>query len=623
MLCGYQRQIPSPAGAGLKGTDIYYDMYVLPVKLLLGMGELEPHQVLLSKGLLKKWEPSMDGKIIFVSHEWLGFGHADPAGEHFRTLKSVLQRLASGKVDVKTHWMAKLAYKVATTISAREWASEVSSMYVWFDFMSVPQLSCVSSPTPKSADHRFVEPTGDSERETAEALRKAVDSIPGYIERARFMFVLVPVCQHSETCQVCNYASWRSRGWCRLELTAAHLATARPHIVVCEGPQCTPYIQMPLDVLELSPGTGQFTCCARGHRINGRRIECDKSKIGGVLETMIGTYASYLKQTAMDYEYMDFLCLCHRFVQGLKTSIAGYMSSSGHDMAGLLRAHAQGKAKRSMVELAVLSGNVAVLKERLASSKDGLEHLTNCENPKFGIMKGMTPLMCAMAVSNFEVVEALLDARADPTRKGGRGGWDAFQWACVYSRTANIAGWLMRFPSEDIERRDTHACNSLILASTGPLITDDAIRLLLAAGGDVNHTASHGATALHAICSYPETSPEILRMILSRAKDPSIQMKPRSQFFRALFRAARLFTQTVGGDSMMAEVATWEGRTPLHAACQTGNAMQVQLLLEARAQPNISNAQGLTPLEVAQVSFGGAVPTPIAAAFARAGSEFV
>ena len=63
---------------------------------------LHAHQVLEARGNLVKWRDLRNPKracIIFVSHEWVSWDHADPDGEQLRVLCRVLHRLASGEVN--------------------------------------------------------------------------------------------------------------------------------------------------------------------------------------------------------------------------------------------------------------------------------------------------------------------------------------------------------------------------------------------------------------------------------------------------------------------------------------------------------------------------------------------
>lgn len=49
-------------------SPILYDMHLISVKDLLELDRLLPHQELLRAGKLVKWEGSMAGRTLFVSH---------------------------------------------------------------------------------------------------------------------------------------------------------------------------------------------------------------------------------------------------------------------------------------------------------------------------------------------------------------------------------------------------------------------------------------------------------------------------------------------------------------------------------------------------------------------------
>ena len=70
----------------------------------------EPHHVLLRKGLLHTWRPGMS--VIFVSHQWLGYEHPDPLGEHASVLRGTLRGVLDGRL--------------ALIMMARGWRSRLS-----------------------------------------------------------------------------------------------------------------------------------------------------------------------------------------------------------------------------------------------------------------------------------------------------------------------------------------------------------------------------------------------------------------------------------------------------------------------------------------------------------------
>ena len=105
-------------------------------------------------------------------------------------------------------------------------------MYLWFDYVSMPQpladdkkkanevteftaettAPMMAHAGLKICDHRNVKDDCDLTKN----LTLAVDSIPSYIERCAMMWVLVPPVMHSDLNDcMCDYNTWRQRGWVR------------------------------------------------------------------------------------------------------------------------------------------------------------------------------------------------------------------------------------------------------------------------------------------------------------------------------------------------------------------------------------------------------------------------
>ena len=87
---------------------------------------------MLERGLMQSWTRAMSGRIIFVSHEWLGWNHADPNGEQFQALKRIVQRLMRGNVPkVESFWTQQLLLKQNTIVTAAQWKLALLHMFVW------------------------------------------------------------------------------------------------------------------------------------------------------------------------------------------------------------------------------------------------------------------------------------------------------------------------------------------------------------------------------------------------------------------------------------------------------------------------------------------------------------
>ena len=130
----------------------------------------------------------------------------------------------------------------------------------------------------------------------------AIRSLPSFVERSDLMLILAPVVKHRHRADgyVCNYISWRTRGWCRLELASALLARTSPRIMVVRG-LGTPYFATSSEANQLPVGAGQFTCCARNHDFGHGIVPCDKTKIGPVLDTLLNAKVGQLQSMGREH----------------------------------------------------------------------------------------------------------------------------------------------------------------------------------------------------------------------------------------------------------------------------------------------------------------------------------
>ena len=321
-------------------TKAKYPMLLMPIKVLMALDRFPPHQDLLRKRQLVAFDPDIHrGKVIFISHQWLGHDDPDSTGIQLKTTQSVLGKLMRGDIPqgVESDWRGQLGSKENLVVSAKQWKHHLPSMFVWVDFCSMPQMSggpfsmelipqeivrgeqfgsflgsfdasregflgsgvlgSVSAPaSPPSSEnkddtdgkddsiHAVQQPTsspdpghcrglerlqtGDGESKEGDAgrasirgpfnesellsspllrkrtksfrtqdhrntscaelegwellvrhwLTEAVKSIPAYVERSTLMLCVVPPGKHEDRDgETCDLASWRQRGWCRLE----------------------------------------------------------------------------------------------------------------------------------------------------------------------------------------------------------------------------------------------------------------------------------------------------------------------------------------------------------------------------------------------------------------------
>ena len=277
-------------------------MYVVPLdqlQRLYGGDEprchrMEEHQTLLDrKELVKFVDLPFDARVIFLSHEWVGWSHPDPHGDQLATFLRVMQRLLNGEIQkVELNAYQAMIYKTNYAVHATQWKEILSTAYVWFDWASMPQVITSSS------DILSVEEKEKLQRDN----RNAVSSIPAYVEKADFVVIAAPGCLHTDrrdpktnlrvkTC----YRTYRGRGWCVLEVFASFLSRDKAHpCLLITSKEGDPEWAAPSDAQILAVGTSDFTCCQRNHIFNDKVVSCDRGKVLSILKKMIRSKALHM-----------------------------------------------------------------------------------------------------------------------------------------------------------------------------------------------------------------------------------------------------------------------------------------------------------------------------------------
>ena len=445
-------RLPVPKAPDIKGTAVKetYPMYAIPVEDFLQLKKWRPHQDLLAEGGLIKVDDSRKAdKVIFVSHQWTSFTHPDPKNEQLQALQNVIRNLLSGKMVVRTNWALEMGYGIKKITGTAEWKDMLEDGYIWFDYLSIPQPLAAkqkkegqskmeiedivndsaivemnkgaSHPGMLAADHRQAD--GEECLETLALIAQlgaAVDSIPAYVERCTMMWVLVPPVEHADFAGVCDFNSWRSRGWCRMEYVASFLAREDIPLMVISNQHKAPEYFNPCDVMKLPAAKGIFT------------VPDDKNNVLRVLHTMTDAKAEHYAQQG------DFTLA--RLVQAFSTVLTGGIDKSGTNAADGGSAVEALKAKLfwrddateaawcaetglSLLTFACAGDDLRSVKELLATD-DGKRMLSlrgkklpHADKLPFNTMlrnlaKGITPLKLAVGYAAPELVAALLDAGA-------------------------------------------------------------------------------------------------------------------------------------------------------------------------------------------------------------------
>eukprot|EP00756_Hemistasia_phaeocysticola_P028128 Hpha_TRINITY_DN16160_c0_g2::TRINITY_DN16160_c0_g2_i1::g.3154::m.3154 len=188
--------------------------------------------------------------IVFLSHQWLGWGIPDPDNVHHNAMKEALRQVVSRCRRTGKGGLATL-----------------DDLYVWCDFVSIAQ------------EHRPMQ-------------MMAVSSLPVYSSIADAFVIVAPTARHKNSGHLCNAETYSLRGWCRAEMMAKVCGSGLEHMYIIQGEAATmePVTEDFLVQLDLRVFEGQFSCCALNHKGTFR---CDKESL---MSPILGLYSLVIKQ---------------------------------------------------------------------------------------------------------------------------------------------------------------------------------------------------------------------------------------------------------------------------------------------------------------------------------------
>ena len=441
-----------------------YPMHVVPFAEFMAMESWAPHQTLKAEGKLREFDESMRGRTFFISHQWTSFNHPDKGNEQLQTLHHVLRRLAAGEMNVKGNFIVEFGYGLKQGHTSEQWKAILPDSYFWVDYMCMPQ-PLASLPDEQTgpaahagqvgADHRLVDGAGAEEEVSVliDQLKAAVDSIPAYIENCAEMFVVVPSIKHADRAGcVCDFSTWRSRGWCRMEFVSTRLACHGDiPVMVIDSKEKTPTYFNLCDTMKLFAGNGTFT------------IDDDKHKVKAVLTEMLAAKSETELAKGNIGLARGHVIFKKAFLDGLNSEEAALSPAEELDevkKAMFWRDDATERAWTAKTGATLLHAAAALDKvgaaKALLAGADGKAMLNgkiknlaaldlkSGEVKSSGGMRNMvdaakaigTPLQCAMGLGGSpEMIETLIDAGAkDPSYRG-------FLVACEIGSKATMAAY--------------------------------------------------------------------------------------------------------------------------------------------------------------------------------------
>jgi len=626
-----------------------YPMYVLPVAEFLTMSHWSPHQDLLASGVLREFDDTMWGKVFFVSHQWVAYDHPDPEAAQLGALQSVVRKLAAGLLIPKGNFAVEFGFGLKQGHTSAEWIDIMKDAYLWIDYTSMPQpLASLPRAVDGGADAPHAGMVSDHRHSASdvtvhanvslliEQLKAAVDAIPSYIERCAEMMVLVPSVKHADRKDVCcDFTTWRSRGWCRMEFVSSRLACDHDiPVMVINSKETTPTYFNLCDTMRLFAGNGTFT------------VDNDKYKVRGVLESMITSKANAEFDKGNIGLFRAYTILRPMFLMGLPEGEApeGDDEQSASQQLPTLpseavptdtdpnpaltalkklvrwrddEAEAEWVTKTGMTLMHLAAGvhDLDAVNELLASP----EHTKSLNVPMkvitaidtargskamgvatiTGQLKGLTPLALAMSTNSpkaVEVTKALLSAGASDSGMG-------FINACVMGSIDSMKAYLdHKGSSFDINKPKLAMMGCTPLHATCFFGDANSMRtkveFLLAHGArpSLKKRDLFGGSPLCCLGRNADANPDVVKILIDAGCDVSTKEKPHvlvkagvgmlkllQHVKPAKFETSKELTDLIGG-------------TAMHHAAWHGNVALLKAIGEHTPKMRKNNA-GRTPLE--------------------------
>eukprot|EP00930_Biecheleria_cincta_P100956 TRINITY_DN92585_c0_g1_i1.p1 TRINITY_DN92585_c0_g1~~TRINITY_DN92585_c0_g1_i1.p1 ORF type:complete len:380 (+),score=65.24 TRINITY_DN92585_c0_g1_i1:697-1836(+) len=262
-----------------------------------------------------------------------------------------------------------------------------------------------------------------------------------------------------------------------------------------------------------------------------------------------------------------------------------------------------GEKGLSTLHIAALEGNLSIMQQLVVGGMD-VNTLTSAKVPNLFAAQGMTPLMFAaqyvpVPKTNLAACRTLLELRADPLLN------DASKRQAIHCAAFSSHGAdsikLLAEARANVDAEDSNLETPLNVAlwraqsSTLSVSVSENIRTLLNLRADPRHVDSTGNFPLG---QSVYASGEDVSLLLEAHADVNQQIVPTTKLKVGAFLVHflhRFIKIDLVSRILLPQMA---GMTALHMNAAVVNAPAMEVLLAARADANIKNAQGSTALDM-------------------------
>ncbi|CAE7218507.1 Ank2 [Symbiodinium natans] len=410
--------------------------------------------------------------------------------------------------------------------------------------------------------------------------RSSVISIPSYVDSCNIFLALVPPLRHSESGKLCDYESWLERGWCRAELWCAQLSNKAdlPMVVVHAGDDAE--VAMANHWIYAPVQEGVFT------------VDADRHGVNEFIQTALHARIAYLTKHKQQLQLCRYLkARLHDWVgqPDVQRPPAAFLSYFGFkDMAQAIRTSTMGG-----MACAAVSGDVSMVRA-LADAKASVNTCGRvCRSMLSVGVLDYPPMHLALqrGARGHAVVLELLRQRASPNSTSGEGN------PCLGTCPDVASVEMLVRHGADVNLRVGRVWNTPIAYACAKLAPLEVTKKLVELKADVNLSV----TPLSTLAMFSRFVPNLATStadVLLQARADVNQPEHLMGFYRALEIAGRV-RLCFGSRSNLSYVFGEGSTTPLGWAATSDNAALAELLLSAKADPDIPNRRGHTPRQLA------------------------
>mmetsp|Transcript_48007 Transcript_48007/g.154887 ORF Transcript_48007/g.154887 Transcript_48007/m.154887 type:complete len:1050 (+) Transcript_48007:131-3280(+) len=338
-----ERDVLRITTAMMEADKLGHPMVLCSAKNFVEMGTLHSYEYARDAGKLvvldtmaKVHDFALQNFIVFISHQWLGWGKPDFELMHYRSMKRAIDRLQH---RVKTH--------------IGEGPTPLERMYLWVDFSSISQ------------EHRGMQ-------------MLAIASLPVYASVAHAFVIICPEARHQSTGLICNLTTYNMRGWCRAETISKVFGSGLANMFVVDNPEgelipVTP--ELLNSSLSMMLFEADFSCCDRGHK---SQPYCDKQDL---VLPILGMY-SKVRRKHGDPEYDYVIKHIEEFKERMFPKRFTFMKDDGQseerelfgDLVEVMEAHVENQVS-AVQEDAHVENKFSAVQDGPAMRDDCVAHI--------------------------------------------------------------------------------------------------------------------------------------------------------------------------------------------------------------------------------------------------------